>query len=226
MTKIADDAPKAVCRVDETGLVTVSAPPQWWRKQGQASDWPEYAEMFAQAGKKARSDDVCGVMGRTTHRPCRHNIRLHGPCPHHCETPLRCHCAAPRKKGGWCRWDLRKGRCEHHPDSCDEFMAASRADEEEALLRQAVREQDARNAAEERHRRIREVACPYCAAPSGQDCVRTNGEPRPNLHGVRESLWQHTEVANASPCSYCAAAVGELCRTSSGNLAGQAHAGR
>ncbi|MFE0378257.1 hypothetical protein ACFW1M_22310 [Streptomyces inhibens] len=226
MTKTADGVPKAVLRADESGLVTVSAPPEWWRKQGQASGWPEYAEMFAQAGERARSDEVCGVMGRTTYRPCRHNIRLHGPCPHHCDTPLRCHCAAPRKKGGWCRWDLRKGRCDHHPDSYDAYMAAIRADEEEELLRQAVREQEARKEAKERRCRILGVACPYCDAPPGQVCVRTNGEPRTTLHGVRENLWLHTEAASTAPCSYCEAAVGELCRTASGNVADAAHASR
>ncbi len=226
MTKTAEGVPKAVLSVDETGLVTVSAPPEWWREQGQASDWPEYAEMFAQAGEEARSDEVCGVMGRTTYRPCRHNIRLHGPCPHHSETPLRLHCAAPRKKGGWCRWDLRKGPCDHHSDSYDEYMAAVRADEEEELLRQAVREQEARKMVEERRNRVRAVACPHCDAPSGQDCVRGNGEQRPKPHGVRDNLWQHTEAASTASCSFCEAAVGELCRTSSGNVAGQAHAGR
>ncbi|MGW1076593.1 zinc finger domain-containing protein [Streptomyces sp. NPDC002537] len=225
MTNTVTDVPKAVWHADETGLVTVQAQPSWWRKWGQDADWPEYAEMLAQVGEKARSDDVCGVLGRTTYRPCRHNTRLYGPCPHHCETPLRFHCATERKKGGWCRWDLRKGACGHHPDSYGKYMAAVRADEEE-LGRQAVREQELRKAAEKRHAVTLGVACPYCDAQPGGSCVRRNGEEQPKLHSARENLWLHTETASETACFYCEAAVGELCRTSSGKIAIRPHTGR
>lgn len=226
MLSTATEVPKAVWHVDETGLVTVQAQPAWWRKWAQDAGWPEYAEMFAQAGEQARSDDVCGVLGRTTFRPCRHNTRLYGPCPHHCETPLRFHCATERKKGGWCRWDLRKGACSHHPDSYEEYAAAERADEEEELRRQAVREHELRKAAERRRIGTLGVACPYCDAQPGRRCVGRKGEGKRTLHGARENLWLHTETATASACTYCAAAVGELCRTSSGHIANQAHTDR
>ncbi|WP_262063456.1 hypothetical protein [Streptomyces sp. STR69] len=226
MTNTVTDVPKAVWHVDETGLVTVQAQPAWWRKWGQDAGWPEYAEMFAQAGEEARSADVCGVLGRTTYRPCRHNSRLYGPCPHHCETPLRFHCGTERKKGGWCRWDLRKGPCGHHSNSYDEYVAAVRADEEEELRQQAVREEELRKAAEKRRAGTLRVACPYCDAQPGGSCVRRNGEEQPKSHSARENLWLHTETASAAACSYCEAAVGELCHTSSGKIANQAHTDR
>ncbi|MFF8783925.1 hypothetical protein [Streptomyces sp. NPDC015125] len=220
------DVPKAVWHADETGLVTVQAQPEWWRRWGQHADWPEYAEMFAQAGEQARSDDVCGVLGRTTYRPCRHNTRLYGPCPHHCETPQSFHCATERKKGGWCRWDLRKGACAHHPDSYEKYMEVIRADEEEELRRHEAREQELRKEAEKRRTGTLGVACPYCDAQPGGSCSMRNGEERPKLHGARENLWLHTNTASTAACSYCEAAVGELCRTSSGKIANQAHTGR
>ncbi|MEV0604520.1 hypothetical protein AB0I82_35210 [Streptomyces sp. NPDC050315] len=226
MTTTANEMDKALYDIDETGLVTLQATPEWWRKMEQATDWPEIAEIIAQAGESARSEDVCGVIGRTTHRPCRHNTRRHGACPNHCETPLPFHCAMQRKKGGWCRSDLRNGPCKNHPDSYEEYMAAIRADEEEELQRQAAREQEARKAAQERHDATLRMRCPYCDAQPGSPCVRQNGEQQIKLHSARENLWLHTEAASAAPCSYCKAAVGELCRTSSGNIAGQAHADR
>ncbi|RCG26293.1 hypothetical protein DTL70_06765 [Streptomyces diacarni] len=206
--------------------MTVRAVPAWWRQRVQEGDLPDLAEEFARIGEEARSDDVCGVLGRTTLRPCRYNTRLHGPCPHHCETPLGFHCATEQKKGGWCRRDLREGPCRNHPDSYDRYMAALRIDEEEELRRQAVREQERRKAAEELRAGTLGVACPYCDALPGGSCVRRNGEEQVKLHVPREKLWLHTEAASTVACSYCGAAVGELCRTSSGKIASEPHSYR
>lgn len=226
MPTAATEMPQALCKVDATGLVTVQALPSWWRQQVEDGCLPQLAEEFARIGDEARSDDVCGVLGRTTRRPCRHNTRVYGPCPNHCETPQSFHCATERKKGGWCRWDLRKGICDRHPYLYDQYTAAIRAAEEEELRRQAARAEERRKAAEERRIETLKVACPLCDAQPGEICVRSNGEEHPNLHGAREKRWRHIEAANEMACSSCGAAVGELCRTSSGKIADGPHSGR
>lgn len=132
MTQDAKSMAKPIFQVDETGLLTVMATPAWWRAEAQEPfALAELALQLADAGDKARSPHVCGVIGRRTKRPCRFNTQYE-PCPNHCPEPLPYQCAAPLKTvGNWCRMDLRDGGCSTHPETYDRYAAARRAEQDE-----------------------------------------------------------------------------------------------
>ena len=67
---VAATAVKAKVSLDRTGWVTVTASPQWWRATADDPQWPELAQYLARQGEESRATDLCGVVGRTTGRPC------------------------------------------------------------------------------------------------------------------------------------------------------------